>query len=377
MRTTLPPAEQELQKAIFLALRKAIFLAAGLYLLFRFLGAVTFLILFFSLILLLAAVLNPIVAWLQRRRVPRALSAILLGTIVLGGAFSAVWYGAPPLLDQGQQLVRRSPELYEGLRARAVRQLSRRPELARQIPDSEELLRRLGPYIGTLAGQLGRYTLNAVGGAVLVMLLVVLVLYSLASPQPLVAGLLGLVPEQHRFDAERILGLILTRLKTWSLGSLLLGIIVGGVTGVGLYLLKVPFALIFGVLAAFGELLPNLGPLLAAIPPMLVALSVDPMTSLWVAVLFIAVHQVENHVLVPLVMSRTLDLHPLSVAFMMLVMGATFGVLGAVLALPTTVVIKTLYEELYLSSRVRDPDALEALSERVVSDGGSAPTSSG
>jgi putative permease len=199
-------------------------------------------------------------------------------------------------------------------------------------------------------------------------LLVVLVVYSLASPQPLVAGLLGAFPERHRPKAEHILGLILTRLKAWALGSLLLGLIVGVVTGLGLYFLKVPFALVFGVIAGFGELLPNLGPLLSAIPPLLVAFAVDPMLAVWVAVLFLVVQQLENNLIVPIVMSRTLDLHPLSVTFMVLVMGAMFGVVGAIIAVPATVIIKTLYQELHLAKQVRDPEALEEQSERLVSD---------
>jgi predicted PurR-regulated permease PerM len=94
------------------------------------------------------------------------------------------------------------------------------------------------------------------------------------------------------------------------------------------------------------------------------------MLALWVAVLFLVVQQLENNLIVPLVMSRTLDLHSLSVTFMVLAMGALFGVVGAILAVPTTVVIKTLYQELYLADRVRDPDLLEAQSERVISDVG-------
>jgi predicted PurR-regulated permease PerM len=101
---------------------------------------------------------------------------------------------------------------------------------------------------------------------------------------------------------------------------------------------------------------------------MLVALSIDPMLAVWVGLLFYAVQQVENHLIVPLVMAKTLDLHPLSLAFMMLLMGTRYGVLGAIIAVPATVVIKTLYQELYLARQVRDPGALEALSERVLAD---------
>jgi predicted PurR-regulated permease PerM len=151
-------------------------------------------------------------------------------------------------------------------------------------------------------------------------------------------------------------------------GSLLLGLIVGVATWIGLMLLGVPFALVFGVIAGIGELLPNLGPLLSSIPPILVALAVDPKLALWVALLFLVVQQLENNLIVPLVMARTLDLHPLSVIFMVLAMGTIFGVVGAIIAVPITVIIKTLYEELYLNGQASDRHALEEQTERLISD---------
>jgi putative permease len=364
----LPITRQELEIALFRALRKAIVLVVGLYVLFQFLESITFIVLLFSLVFLFAAVLNPLVAWLQRHRIPRSVSAAALGLLMLGGMAAALWFGVPPLLDQGQQLWRDAPELWDGLRRRAMAFLSSRPELAAQIPDANELVRRLSPVATRLVGQLGRYTaslLTVLGSS---LLLVVLVVYSLASPQPLIAGLLGAVPERHRHRAEHILSLTLTRLKSWAMGSLLLGLIVGTACWIGLHFLGVPFALVFGVIAGIGELLPNLGPVISAVPPMLVALSVDPMLAVWVALLFLVVQQLENNLIVPLVMSRTLDLHPLSVTFMVLTMGTMFGVVGAIIAVPAAVVIKTLYQELYLSNQVSDPRTLEEQSERVVSD---------
>jgi predicted PurR-regulated permease PerM len=358
-----------LETTIYRALRRAIFLAVALLLLFRFLEAVTFLVLFFALVLLVAAVLNPVVAWLERRRVPRSVAAAGLGLLLLGVAATAIWFGVSPLIDQLAQLAREAPTLWDELRGRAQRFFASRPELMVQLPTANELVQRLGPMLSGIAGQLGRYTINLATVVVSLVLLVVLVVYTLASPHPLVASLLAAVPERHRPKAERILAAVLARLKAWAIGSLLLGLIVGILTGLGLYLLKVPFALVFALLAAFGELLPNLGPFLSAIPPVLVALAVDPMLALWVAVLFLVVQQLENNLIVPLVMSRTLDLHPLSVTFMVLVMGTLFGVVGAILAVPATVVIKTLYQELYLADRVPNPELLEAQSERLIADG--------
>jgi putative permease len=366
--TRLLPDEQDWERAIFRALRKAIFLAVGLYVLFQFVEAVTFLLLFFALVLLLAAVLNPIVVRLQRHRVPRPIGAVLVVAAIVGGLVAVLWVAVPPLIDQGQQLVKDAPALWNSLRDRLERFLTAHPDLSAQLPTADQLVQRIGPTATRLVGQLGRYTLGLLGAALSLVLLLVLVIYCLVSPQPLVAGLLGAFPEWHRERAEQILGLILTRLKAWAMGSLVLGFIVGAMTWVGLYFLNVPFTLVFAVIAGVGELLPTLGPLLSAVPPLLVALATEPTQAIWVAALFLAVQQLENSLIVPMVMSRAIDVHPLSVTFMVLTMGTLFGVIGALLAVPAIVIIKTLYQELYQARHPSDAAALETRSHRLVSD---------
>lgn len=374
MGSSLTP--RELESAIFRALRRTLLLGLGLYVLLLFLDAVTFLILFFGLVFLVAAALNPVVAWMQRHHIPRPAAAAAIGLVILLSLVLTLWLAVPPLLDQGQQLISRGPQLWNTLRDRIEGYLSHHPELAAQVPTADQLVRTITPLLSRLPGRLGQYTLNVVSVLASLILLVVLVVYSLASPQPLIAGLLGAVPEAQRSKAERILGLVLARIKAWAMGSLLLGLIVGVMSLSGLYFLHMPYALIFAVIAAVGELLPNLGPLLSAIPPIFVALSIDPMLAVWVGVLFFAVQQLENHLVVPLVMSRTLDLHPLSVTFMVLVLGTLYGAIGAIIAVPATVVIKTLYQELYLARQVHDVSELEARSERVLAEEAQSPTQS-
>jgi predicted PurR-regulated permease PerM len=110
----------------------------------------------------------------------------------------------------------------------------------------------------------------------------------------------------------------------------------------------VPYAFVFAILAGIGELVPTIGPLVTAIPPLLTALAIDPMLAVWVSVMYLSIHQVENHLLVPLVMGRAVDMHPLSVTFAVLVMATLFGLLGIIIAVPAALVVKTLYQELYL-----------------------------
>src|SRR5262249_46821338 len=167
--------------------------------------------------------------------------AILLVAAGIGATFGVLRLAVPPLADQGEQLVRTLPTLWNNLRDQLERFLVSHPDLSAQLPTADQVVQRISPLATRLMGHLGRYTLGLAGALASLVLLVVLVIYCLISTQPLVAGLLGAIPERHRGRAEQILALILARLKAWAAGSLALGAIVATMTWVGLYFLHVPF----------------------------------------------------------------------------------------------------------------------------------------
>jgi predicted PurR-regulated permease PerM len=139
-------------------------------------------------------------------------------------------------------------------------------------------------------------------------------------------------------------------------------LIIGTSAGVGLWLFGVlgwlpggeKYALLFGAWVAVAELIPYLGPWLGAIPPLIYALVVHPISAVWVALLFLGIHQVEGHVVVPNVMGNALRLHPLLVIFGLLAGGEIYGLPGALVALPLLAAGRAMWE--FFSERV----ALEA-----------------
>ena len=110
------------------------------------------------------------------------------------------------------------------------------------------------------------------------------------------------------------------------------------------------YALVFGAWVAFTELIPYVGPWLGSIPPALYALVVDPISFVWVALLFLAIHQIEGHVVIPNVMGSALRLHPLLVIFGLLAGAEIYGLAGALVALPVLAVARALWE--FFSGRV-------------------------
>ena len=141
-------------------------------------------------------------------------------------------------------------------------------------------------------------------------------------------------------------------LASYVKGQLLLSLIIGASSGVGLWLFGVSgllpggdrYALYFGLWVAFTELIPYLGPWLGAIPPFFYALVQHPIAAVWVALLFLGIQQVEGHVVVPKVMGSALRLHPLLVIFGMLAGAEVYGLLGVLVALPLLAVLRALWE---------------------------------
>jgi predicted PurR-regulated permease PerM len=141
-------------------------------------------------------------------------------------------------------------------------------------------------------------------------------------------------------------------------GQLLVSLIIGTTAGVGLWLFGVlgwlpggdKYALLFGAWTAITELLPYLGPWLGAIPPFLYALVTHPISAVWVALLFLGIHQIEGHIVVPNVMGSALRLHPLLVIFGLLAGGEIYGLPGALIALPILAVGRAMWE--FFSERI-------------------------
>ena len=135
-------------------------------------------------------------------------------------------------------------------------------------------------------------------------------------------------------------------------GQFLLSMIIGTTVGLGLYLLGVvgvlphgeSYALVFGAWAAVTEVLPYVGPWLGAIPPTIYALVVDPVSAIWVIVLFVAIHQIEGHIVVPNVMGGALRLHPLLIIFGLLAGFEIDGIVGALVVLPLLAVARATWE---------------------------------
>lgn len=215
-------------------------------------------------------------------------------------------------------------------------------------PTVEALAQRTQSSVAGLASRAGALAMSATGGVANLFLVLVGGVYLAAQPRLYRIGLLKLLPAGARPAVADALDASGAALKAWLGGQLVAMAVVGLLTGLGLWALGVPVALGLGLITALLDFVPIVGPILAAIPAILLGFTVSPQIGLATLGLFVVVQQVEGHVLQPLIQQRAVDLPPALLLFSLFGVGTLLGPPGVLLAAPLTVVLYVLVKRLYV-----------------------------
>ncbi len=296
----------------------------------------------------IALALDPLVSRFTHPHLPRGIAAtlVVLGILLIFTGLIAVM--VPLVLNQAQELIKDLPLLLEKSLETIL------------FWSGQGLNQQLDTFLQQFTAQISQSLVNTSGGLIrvgqsvfsgLVSLgtFLVVLLYLLIELPHLIKGLERLVsPEKRPWFRGKIKELK-ERLGYWVHGQIILMIIVGSLTGVGLSILQIPFALPLGVLAGLLEVIPMIGPVVAMLPSLIVALALSPWKALSVLVLYFLIQQVENTLIVPKVMHRSVGLDPLIIITVLTLGGKFFGFGGLLLSIPATLVAWTLLED-YLPS---------------------------
>jgi predicted PurR-regulated permease PerM len=295
----------------------------------------------------LATALNTLGEQLQKRlKIQRSLSLILAIFGLLGILALALWLVVPPFMGQFQELTQLVPKGIERL-DQSVQSLSAMapPFLDPYLPQVEDLVKQLQPLVNRLAG--GSFTLvtGTLGGVLNVLLVVILTLMLLFEPEPYRRAFVRCFPSFYRRRVHEILDKCGRSLQGWLLGILFNMLVIGSLSGVGLLVLGVPLPLANAIFAGLLTFIPNIGPALSVVPPMVIALLDAPWKSLAVFGLYFFVQQMETNVLTPIVMAQQVAMLPAVTLLSQVFFATFFGFLGLLLALPLTVVLQVWLHE--------------------------------
>lgn len=297
---------------------------------------------------LLAILLRTFADWIREfTKLPENLSLgaalLLLGT-VLG---TLGWFTVPHVIAQLDVWSEQIPPYLEGLRL----QLSQHPMgawLLEAWPSGPALTARA-------TGMLS----SGIGSLFAAVIVVFVGIYLAFDPCLYTNGVLRLVPVAHRPRARDVLAAVGYTLRWWLIGQFAAMSAVGVLTALGLWILGVPLWFTLGLLAFLLDFIPYVGPIIAAVPGILLGFSDSPATGIYVAVLYLVVQQFESLLLVPLIQKRTVLLPPVLTIIAQVLMGLLAGVLGFLLATPlmavALVTIKMLYVETILGDEITTP----------------------
>ncbi len=326
---------------------RAVLLAAALALTYVAFHELVTLLVVLVITVIIAIPLSATADRFERRGMPRVLGALLALLVGLGAFGGVLALIVPTFIDQGQRAIDAIPSTFDTVRFRISDATGTAPgEVGSRIQEYvqgyvDEPARLVGP-----AAQVGLGIAGLVGTFLLVLLTA---FYIALRPQPLVDGLLSLFPARRREDAARVLNEIRSSWMGWLRGVGIDILVSGTLLYAGLRIVGLDFALVFAVLGALFVVVPYFGAVAGGIPPVLFALADSPGKAALVLAVYLLVQQIEGNVIVPVIMSRQVALHPAVIIIGVLIVGRVIGFAGLLVAVPlisaTMILVRALWVE--------------------------------
>ncbi len=285
---------------------------------------------------ILMAGLRPLVDKLEYFKIPRGLAILLVYTGVVGGLGLVIGLFLPPILTETVKL---TTQLFS-----SINQL---------FPFVQLRYQDVLPQIGLISQNIAKVTYGIFSNAITLFMLFVFTFYLLLERKNLSQFLHHFVGQRMGLRIKQTIVTIEDRIGNWIRGQLVLMLVIGVATYIGLILLRIPYALPLAVIAGLLEVVPNVGPTISAVPSVIVALtySTNPFLAVAVAALYFIIQQLENTVVVPMVMQRVVGLPPLITIVALLVGGRLAGLAGILFAVPFILIAQTVIQDFWLRNK--------------------------
>ena len=285
--------------------------------------------------------------------------AVLLVAVIAG----AVALLAPSVADQVRLLRVEIPKSAQGV-GQYLSQFGWGRTLIEQMPGIDYVMTKLdAASVASQVGGIFSSTLGALGNFAVTILLAI---YLASEPRFYVQGFIRFFPIHKRERVREVLDAIYDTLRWWLIGKAASMLFIGVLTWIGLSILGVPLALTLGLIAGLLSFIPNFGPILSAIPAILLAFIDSPISTVWVLGLYGGVQVIESNVVTPIIERETVELAPALTIIFQLALGAMIGGLGLVLATPLLAMIVVIVQKVYFEDVLGDKEApIEAATEEV------------
>jgi predicted PurR-regulated permease PerM len=313
---------------------------------------VTNLLLLLFLTFTLSAGLNPVIKFLQRKlRIPRVWSILLIVVLFFGFVGSILFFSLQNVLNQTTDLFTDLPTLSYDI----IAKLGLKEQL--NIDNNEDVVREAQRILGTrnplsgVGSQALTFSSNLFSGILTLITLAAITFYQLSEPEKVKNFLVSFSNKQNAPKTKEIIEKVEQKLGRWLLGQLTLMLAIGTLSYIGFKLIGIEYALPLALISGVTDIIPVIGPVIGIIPILIVSFATAPVPqAIAVGVYLLVLQQIEGNILVPRIMKKSVGLDPIVVIIAIMLGSQLLGVLGALLAIPISVIINILFSE-WQSSR--------------------------
>ncbi|MFH1426744.1 MAG: AI-2E family transporter [Candidatus Kerfeldbacteria bacterium] len=302
--------------------------------------------------LVLASALDPWVDWLQRYRIPRGLSILLMYTLILVVVGAVVYILIPPFINQITDLAASLRDYAPELDA-FYQSITQTPD-ASVLNEIQRSITSFSSSLTNLTSGVFSAVANIFGGIATLFIVLVITFYMTIDEEGVKKFIRSVAPVEYQPYLVQKVNRIQKKMGSWLRGQLILMLIIGVLSFIGLFILQVPYALVLACVAGLAEFVPFLGPIIAAVPAVFFAYTDSPWKALGVIIFYTVLQQLENQVIVPKIMQRVVGLNPIVVLSVMLVGASIAGIVGVLLAVPAATIAWIFIEDIFLEKKKRD-----------------------
>lgn len=282
---------------------------------------------------IIASAMNPAIDWMQKRKIPRTASVLLMYLLLLIVVGVAIFFLVPPIVIQAGDFYSKLPQYLSGVQhsVNSIRDAFSAKNINinyQSIQDSTNGI------VSNLPKSIFFGTIGIFSGFISAILVFTLAFYMSIEEDGVKKFVLLLVPEHHRKYAANLTERIQGKIGKWMVGQVLLMLIIFVLDSIGLYLIGVPYPLILGAFAGLMEIIAYIGPIISAVPGIILGFFISPTVGFLAMLVYLIAQQIESNIIVPQIMKKAVGLNPIAVILALLVGAKLGGVLGAILAIP-------------------------------------------
>lgn len=296
--------------------------------------------------IIFSAAVDPTVDWLQKRKIPRAVSMLLVYAVLLLIATLVILAMIPPLTEQIGQLVNNLPRYADKI-STGINTL-RDQANGNSVADNSltKALESLSDNLAEATKSVFVTITGIFGGFFSLLTVLIITFYLVVQENALKDFVRFIMPPKHRRYAMELINRMQLRIGLWLRGQLLLCLIVGALVYIFLTIAGVKYALLLGLIAGITEIIPYIGPFLGAIPGVLVATTDSLAKVIIVVIIYIVIQQIENAVIVPNLMKKVIGLNPIAVILAVMIGIKVGGVVGGLIGVPVAAAISVYFHDI-------------------------------